>query len=514
MESTSRSGLSRAILNNEESSVHQLEELLKVIESTGTKISQTRVLEKKGRLTQKLEESLKAMDSARRAINEELLAEKERLIDRLEKLYLSQAQEQQVLEFLIDYKDMDATGKNAACYEQLERAVCQENVKLIEFLLDFGVDINARSKRKARRTVLFETIDNIQNPKILKLLLERGADPNVVDDGWYNYTPLEMAALVSDRREECEMLLKYGASFEIADKQKMLHHAARNIDEEMIKFLLNCDVNLNAKIEGSTALHSVFDGDAFSYSDEDCDCSGVIELLLDNGADINVTDFSETPLEFAVSLGKLRGARMMVVQAAKLKSLGSHVRKQIFTCIRKDTSLRQLLTDCESEIEDMKDQKIEGTTVCYFKVLKTTRLHELSKLAANEVILGEINSEDLKKKFSIYASTLKKCLAKGIERKLLLDRLASIFHCPRNAEGILLLPFSTVNSADQIYSYLSDKDLKNLAIAFHVERETKSCDDYHQRTKSKNSYLLSVVLFVLLGFLFYIVLIQFLNSHD
>lgn len=91
-----------------------------------------------------------------------------------------------------------------------------------------------------------------------KVLLERGADVNAVDDSYGN-TPLHRCVAPDDLKDICELLLQNKADVNARTKkgQTALHKAAAYGSIECVKVLLenSADASL-VDAEGNTALHA------------------------------------------------------------------------------------------------------------------------------------------------------------------------------------------------------------------------------------------------------------------
>ena len=121
---------------------------------------------------------------------------------------------------------------------------------------------------------------SLQQPGLLKVLLEHGADPNTCDDE--GLTPLIMA--VQERNSECVgLLLKYGANPNARDKEGLTAFlwAALLGDSERVRLLLPRTTNIDAADNmGRTSL-------MLAIEDHAVDC---VQILLDAHADVNRRD--------------------------------------------------------------------------------------------------------------------------------------------------------------------------------------------------------------------------------
>jgi ankyrin repeat protein len=146
----------------------------------------------------------------------------------------------------------------------LDIAVENGQLETVEFLLKNKADPNQTDYRGA--TPLQWAVGHIKNDvpmatraKILKTLVESGADPNGKDSNQYGHTPVINAA-------------NFG-------------------EMEMVKLLLAAGADVSAtNYEGMTALHFA-------------DNAEIARFLIDAGADRNAHAGGETPAETAIRLG-------------------------------------------------------------------------------------------------------------------------------------------------------------------------------------------------------------------
>ena len=172
---------------------------------------------------------------------------------------------------------------------------------------------------------------------VVTLLLNNGADPNVVDKTYSS--PLY---LVCERGETkiAKLLLSHGANpnMEATDKYP-IHAACSGQHYDLLKLLLEhkTDVAVRDK-RGKTALHYAV-GSGYHHSANAC-----LQLLLDGGADVNVmSKDGETPFSVACSKGLTSAVAQMLEHGAKMDGISGKKPPLIGACRDKHVSLVQLL---------------------------------------------------------------------------------------------------------------------------------------------------------------------------
>ncbi len=110
------------------------------------------------------------------------------------------------------------------------------DLEMVQVLLEYGVDINAQN-RYGRTPLSFASLDDRDDPRVARLLVERGADPNTRN--WISFTPL-LDALEARMIEIARVLIELGASVEVKDNggRTPLDIASGEQREEIIKLLL------------------------------------------------------------------------------------------------------------------------------------------------------------------------------------------------------------------------------------------------------------------------------------
>jgi hypothetical protein len=135
---------------------------------------------------------------------------------------------------------------------KLSDAVMQNNVEEVRELLASGVPVDTQDV--VGTTLLLSAAENGET-RIVKILLDQGANPNVTDIHSHQ-TPLHFAAQNFDV-ESIKALLGHGANINATDDygRTVLMSAASMTDRETVKFLIEhgADVNSTTR-DGSSAL--------------------------------------------------------------------------------------------------------------------------------------------------------------------------------------------------------------------------------------------------------------------
>ncbi|WP_020531549.1 ankyrin repeat domain-containing protein [Flexithrix dorotheae] len=96
---------------------------------------------------------------------------------------------------------------------------------------------------------------------LVKLLLAKGADPNLASNNQFKVAPIHSACAISSY-EIAKLLIENGANVNARQMQGVtpLHSAAHNGEAEIVKLLLENGAKVNAKLEtGQTALAMAID---------------------------------------------------------------------------------------------------------------------------------------------------------------------------------------------------------------------------------------------------------------
>lgn len=172
------------------------------------------------------------------------------------------------------------------------------------------VDLNQRDPAGGR-TFLIEAI-RAEQPQIVRLLLEHGADPNLtelIDRGGVedknppSATPLS-EALETDRTDIVGLLIKHGLNLQ--QHPAALHSSTSN---RMVRFLLDH----GAAIDGCDENGATYLQNAMVNDEEE-----IVELLIERGANVNVADEDGiTPL---MQIQSIEIARLLLDHGANVNA--------------------------------------------------------------------------------------------------------------------------------------------------------------------------------------------------
>lgn len=190
----------------------------------------------------------------------------------------------------------------------LHKAALTGNKYLVKIFLDYGADINARDYVGATPLVCASvhspaayTVE--EKKEIIELLLAKGAEINSKDN--QGETPLHLSINYGFSKSSLDLMLSAGADIHAKDNNgySPLHYAAGagfsrfsapdKGEESVVRRFIEKGADVNAKSSsGRVPLHFAA---VFGYG-------GIIQILLDNGADVNVQDevLGWTPLHEAV----------------------------------------------------------------------------------------------------------------------------------------------------------------------------------------------------------------------
>jgi ankyrin repeat protein len=226
-----------------------------------------------------------------------------------------------------------ATGQNKKMKAKDPFLVFSEgDVKAVTNLLDKGFGVN-QPHPESGKTPLFYACEN-KNPAVVALLLERGAGVNAADK--WGETPLRYVIareLVQQDQPTAlkiiKLLIKGGANVNVRTNVGFtgLMMAINQKDVEMVEVLLEAGVDIQAELDGATALHYAAETGLIS----------VASKLLQKGVLLNKPDFSrETPLFYAARAGQTELVKFLISQGANVEAADTIGRTPLMAAISKE----------------------------------------------------------------------------------------------------------------------------------------------------------------------------------
>ena len=202
----------------------------------------------------------------------------------------------------------------------------EDGVRIAQLLLEHNADVNTR--RNNRQTPL-HIASYFGIVEMVRLLLDRGADPEADADGDMGSKPLHFVSHGKYRSKEdgvhvAQLLLERGADVNTRrnDHATPLHVASYFGNVEIVRLLLDHGADPGANADGgmrSKPLHSVSCGEYRSQEDG----VRVAQLLLERGADVNARrNDHRTPLHVASYSGNVEIVCLLLDHGAEANAEG------------------------------------------------------------------------------------------------------------------------------------------------------------------------------------------------
>lgn len=175
--------------------------------------------------------------------------------------------------------------------------VRKNDITAVKSALDRGVDVNVKD-RKGRSLLLISTIG--KQTEMAKLLISYKANVNLQDE---QLDSPFLYAGASGQTELVNLFLENGARFDVFNRYNgtALIPACERGHVETVKVLVKTKgfpINHVNRLGWTALMEAVILGNGTSKYQE------IVQILKDNGADINIPDHSgKTPLERAESMG-------------------------------------------------------------------------------------------------------------------------------------------------------------------------------------------------------------------
>ena len=191
-------------------------------------------------------------------------------------------------------------------WTSLHRAAFYDKVEIAGFLIELGLDVNARDDRG--QTPLHWPANYGRAPMV-KYLISRGADVNAVamDGVFSGQTPLD-AANKDNQGAVAVLLRRHGGK--TREELEAPIDAVKKGDIEAVKQHLAAGADVNSRNKnGDTLLNYA----AFLGHKE------IVELLVENGADVNAKGLADwTPLHLAAQNNKEQIVQLLIANGAEV----------------------------------------------------------------------------------------------------------------------------------------------------------------------------------------------------
>lgn len=309
-------------------------------------------------------------------------------------------------------------------------------------------------------------------------------------------------ACTSGQLEEEKFLLKYGANVHSQRYigETMLHATIEGHNVKLVEFLLTKNLDINAKNQkNETPLHKLLNFCCKSPFNSNTEKTkkdiAIIEFLIDNGATLcyfetslytpleksilyDIPELMECLLELKIDTGYLEyfikyGYPLRRFVKPPFKNNEIEIEKLLFAYASIQVNIDDFISEfndnriqtivpmyktCKLELEQMKITKIgDNMNVTYYDLL-VKDLIKVSKCLKNEAIVYALETEYYKKYFRLYEFFIKKRLERIQRFKEYKEIIIEYFN---NKLPILVI--------DYIFTFLNDKDVRNLKTALYVE---------------------------------------------
>ncbi|XP_057324839.1 POTE ankyrin domain family member B-like [Microplitis mediator] len=301
----------------------------------------------------------------------------------------------------------------------------------VKLLLEHNVKVNGEPQPDYNLTPLQMAVRN-RNIKIVKMLLDYGAEPNVSCKG--TMEPIWLA-VAHNTVEIFQLLKRYGADIHSG--------TSKNYDDKYGFFSYYCNFNL-----------AVCNG----YSE-------MVALLLEesnfdtNGTRIPINFYfcaiKRAKEKFPIISKKFKDITGRLIEhIIKVKSQNSDVSEENLLLLRDDEFILHV-NKCEEEILRLKP-KINDTDFSFYDIL-TKSDDALIRFVRNINVVSSFNAEKLKVEFPIYGKKIVCRFKKACRRKYLVEKCIPIFSRDFCYGSLGTLPFECI---ERIFRYLSDYELQ------------------------------------------------------
>lgn len=221
------------------------------------------------------------------------------------------------LEHKADPDAPDAHGRTHLSY-----TASSGHLDIVELLFDAGAEIDLMHACNNCGDTPLADAAWFSHRAVMSFLLEKGANPNLTRS---RYSPLAIAVRNGDI-EMVELLFKYRADPYLCE-EGLLQAAAWKGNKGDLRVLVRHGVRLNPNMPYEDLLPWAARHDYTSF----------IEVLLEEGADINIGDpqSGDTPLSYAVMQGHAKAAALLIEKGANLGSRDKYGQIPLFHALER-----------------------------------------------------------------------------------------------------------------------------------------------------------------------------------
>ena len=211
--------------------------------------------------------------------------------------------------------DVNNTSGSQHGSTPLVLACYYKKIEIVEALIKAGADTNKKTKNKNTPLLVaceaYET-DSVIVAKIVKILLENGANPNILKNN--NESPLHYAAMYG-HAQAVSLLIKHGADVNAKGGYKrtaLIYAASSSSSLEIVKILLKAKANVKLKNEGG-------ENALFELISNQKSNTKIAELLIARGINIHAeSKHHGTALHWAAFCGKKNIVELLIKRGAKV----------------------------------------------------------------------------------------------------------------------------------------------------------------------------------------------------
>ncbi|KAK9874491.1 hypothetical protein WA026_002841 [Henosepilachna vigintioctopunctata] len=308
--------------------------------------------------------------------------------------------------------DVNAISSNG--FTPLHLACMSRHEECMDIILNYGPSMNIQHSKYCTPLHLY-FLSGMQNERLLKKMLSKGADPNIQDKN--GNTALHLLA----NRNSTEKI------------------------KEFTRLLIEYDADLNAiNEEGETPVHTAVNAN----------CGLMVDVLLKEGADVSIRDnMGYTPVTKAFS-APLRSADI-------LRNLGNHLIMQHECKFQVDLDMLHYIigndgfmnfkNNCADELLKLKQKKIHNYNISYYDILIASP-HKVAKCLGNDDILQALIIFDESE--YIFGNRIIRNFQKGLRRHKVAQKLREIFR--------VVLPSLPDLCIDEILENLDSRNIEKL----------------------------------------------------